>query len=339
MKAFGYCVFITRETMRVCGIRVKQKAFERVMIDGRGSTNIITLAAATVHHVRSVVQAEPPEGRELSAEAPDALATAARELLGEGVEWLEEWHKAGKRHLIVVPDRAMHFLPFHLLGKDRPLAEDWIVTYLPSMDMLRRPAVPTLADGAAVFGLRYEGTRDELPGAAAEARAVAQALGTQASSEAEATPERVLDALSSRRYVHIACHGAHDVAASTLQALLLTPEKGNDGRLRTLDLLARDLRGLSMLALSACETGLGRVDLGGNPLGLAACALSCGARSVVTTLWPSADDASLIFFSTLFRALVSGKSRRDAFRAAQLATRAQFPEYRDWGAFCLFGDW
>lgn len=338
-KSFGYCVFMTRESIKLCRIRYEELAFKSVRIGSKTSDNLVSPAAMTVLAVRQEVQADPPHGRALTATADARLAHAAREFLGDGIEWLAEAHAAGKRHLVVVPDRAMHFLPFHLLGSDRPLADDWIVTYLPSMDLLRRPSEHPHANGAAVFGLRYEGTDDELQGAGVEAQAVAKALGVAMSSEAEATPARVLDALSSKRYVHIACHGEHDVVAATLQSLRLTPGEDDDGRLRSLDLVGRDLRGLSVLALSACETGLGRVDFGGNPLGLATCALASGADSVVTTLWPSADDASVIFFTTMFRGLGTGQSRRDAFRTAQIATRAQFPEYRDWGAFCLSGRW
>lgn len=333
--SFGYCLLISRDDMMLSRVHSATLAFKELVI----SDHVVSRAASTVVSVRNAVQVEPPLGDVAANGARETLASATREFLGHGVEWLAEAHSAGKRHLLVVPDGAMHFLPFHLLGEDKPFADDWIVTYLPSADLLRRPPAPTRPEGAAVFGLRYAGTQDELPGAAAEAQAVAQALGVTATSEAEATPARVLDALSQKRYVHIACHGEHDVVASTLQSLRLTPSSQDDGRLRTLDIVGRDLRGLSVLALSACETGLGRVDEGGNPLGLGACALACGAATVVTTLWPSHDDASAAFFSTLFRELAAGRSRRDAFRTAQVATRAEFPQYRDWGAFCLSGQW
>jgi hypothetical protein len=333
--SFGYCLLISRDSMMLSRVHFETLAFKEVVLDG----HVVSRVASTVVSVRRAVQGEPPPGDMAASNARVTLAGATREFLGHGVEWLAKAHAAGKRHLLVVPDGAMHFLPFHLLGEDKPFADDWIVTYLPSADLLRRPAAPARPEGAAVFGLRYAGTRDELAGAAAEAEAVAQALGVTATSEAEATPARVLDALSQKRYVHIACHGEHDVVASTLQSLRLTPGPQDDGRLRTLDIVGRDLRGLSLLALSACETGLGRVDDGGNPLGLGASALACGAGTVVTTLWPAHDDASATFFSTLFRELAAGRSRRDAFRTAQVATRAEFPEYRDWGAFCLSGQW
>jgi CHAT domain-containing protein len=241
--------------------------------------------------------------------------------------------------LIIVPDGATHFLPFHLLGLGGvPLAEHWTVSYLPSLDLLcREAAEPPARQGAEVFGLGYEGTWAQpglppLDGAPVEAAAVARVLGVAPVPEAQATPERVLAALSAARYVHLACHGDHDVVAAVLQRLRLT-----GGPLLTLDLLALDLRGLAVLGLSACETALGRVDQGGNPMGLVATALAGGVPCVVSALWPVADDTSTVFFVLLFDALAKGKAPREAFRHAQTETRLRYPAYRDWGAFSLSG--
>ena len=94
-----------------------------------------------------------------------------------------------------------------------------------------------------------------------------------------------------------------------------------------------------ILTLSACETALGRFDAGDNLRGLPASFLLAGARAVVGTLWPVETNASALFFTEFYGAVHDGAVPLDAFAAAQRATRARFPAYRDWGAFAFSGDW
>lgn len=345
-QVYGYCLAITSETVRMFMIALSNQVFHGAAIEGDTGEFWSSHSGMAVARVRRAVQEDSPPGCAMSKAAGDALQDVYRLFLGDGIEWLDEQRATGKCHLVVVPDGASHFLPFHLLGFDgAALADTWTVTYLPSMDLLRRPARDSPARTTAeVFGLGYMGASAQpgvipLEGALDEAAAVAIALGTRPIPEHEATPARVLQAMAGAKYVHVACHGDHDVVASSLQSLKLYPAPGQDGRLRNLDVLGLDGNGLSMLALSACETALGRLDLGGNLLGISASALSSGAACVIGTLWPAADDASALFFSTMFAKLGANESRRDAFRHAQVETRKYFPEYRDWGAFYLVGHW
>jgi CHAT domain-containing protein len=340
--SMGYCLGYTTTEQRLMGIRSDEAGVRGVALGGTVGRHDLTSSAFMVADMRRHVQEDPEPGQAASAQARALLESQSRRFLGHAIEWLQSLHAAGKRHLIVVPSGPLHFYPVHLLGLDgRTLADDWIVSYLPSMDLLRREPSAATRVGAAVFALGYAGhaTLAPLPFAQSEGQAVAAALGTVLAPEAQATPTRVLQALGQSRIVHIACHGELDVVAPSLQCLRLATQAGGDGRLSALDVLGLDLRGLSVLGLSACETALGRFDLGDNLMGMSANALARGADCVVGTLWPCADDASQVFFVALYRALQAGQSRRDAFRAAQLQTRRQFGEYRDWAAFYLSGMW
>ena len=108
-------------------------------------------------------------------------------------------------------------------------------------------------------------------------------------------------------------------------------------RLFAYEVLSLDLRGLEVVSLGACETGLGRVDLFGNLRGITSSLLARGVRCVIAALWPVSDAAAELFFGTFYRELAAGTDAPQAFQAAQFLTRTQFPALRDWAPFVYIG--
>ncbi|MEM0900089.1 MAG: CHAT domain-containing protein [Pseudomonadota bacterium] len=97
---------------------------------------------------------------------------------------------------------------------------------------------------------------------------------------------------------------------------------GDGSRLKLSDIRttkALSFRGIDLVTLSACQTALGSHD-GSEIEGFAAAAQSNGARSVMATLWPVADDATpelmRDFYDGMFNA---NRTKADALRDAQLA--------------------
>ena len=266
-------------------------------------------------------------------------------LHGSVGEALDRLHQSGCDHLVIVPHGPYHFAPLQLFARDqRLLADEWTVTVVPSVELLMPPSTPTERRiGLAAFGLDFTSVNPfglpEITSAPDEALRVAVAFGAAPTLNADATQRALFDSLQSRRYVHLATHGALNLDAPAFQMLVVAPESGSDGIVHAHELLQLDLRGLELVTLSACETALGRIDRADNPRGLPAALLLAGAETVIGTLWQVASDASRAFFVALYQALASGQSRRDAFRAAQIDVRARFPEARDWGAFYFLGAW
>jgi CHAT domain-containing protein len=195
----------------------------------------------------------------------------------------------------------------------------------------------------ASFGLEFKDGvphgLPELPGAEDEARLVASPYGVPAATGSAATETTLTKALTNARRIHIATHGLLQVSAPSFQRMFLSPDATSDGILYAYELLRYDLRGLDLLTLSACETALGRVDIGDNLRGLPANALIAGAATVVGTLWPVENSAAQTFFGSLHKDLAAGAGKREAFRTAQKLTRVRHPQFRDWGAFCYSGRW
>jgi CHAT domain-containing protein/Tfp pilus assembly protein PilF len=119
---------------------------------------------------------------------------------------------------------------------------------------------------------------------------------------------------------------------------------GDNGILTANEILDMDLRGTRLVALSACQTGLGKVVRGDGVRGLHQAFQLAGARTVLATLWSVPDEETRGLTTTLFSKLAKNKGRIGAaLREAQLekihSDRESFdtthPFY--WGAFTLTG--
>ena len=109
---------------------------------------------------------------------------------------------------------------------------------------------------------------------------------------------------------------------------------GDDGVLTAKEISRLDFKGLELVALSACETGLGKVT-GEGVFGLQRGFKKAGAQTIVMSLWPVSDASTEMLMVNFFKKLTSGMSKREAFLSAQSVVRAKYPSPRDWAAFVM----
>jgi CHAT domain-containing protein len=113
------------------------------------------------------------------------------------------------------------------------------------------------------------------------------------------------------------------------------PAASDDGILTAFEAALIPLEGTELVVLSACNTGLGKIQNGEGVIGLQRAFRVAGARSLVMTLWEVEDSATEIFMNVFYEGLFAGKTKTAAFRAAQQALKAKFPQPFYWGAFVL----
>jgi tetratricopeptide (TPR) repeat protein len=101
----------------------------------------------------------------------------------------------------------------------------------------------------------------------------------------------------------------------------------------------------SLVVLSGCSSGVGRIQAGAGLLGLARAWLSAGARAVVSSSWPVPDDSGELF-QDFYRRLRAAADRGDALAPAEALARAQIDMLRSgtwraspgyWAAYGLLG--
>jgi CHAT domain-containing protein len=257
---------------------------------------------------------------------------------------------AGSRELVIVPDGALHYLPFETLSRSGEyLLERFPVSYAASATSLLGvdvPAAPTYAGRQLLaFGdPLYRAAGDApLPYTRAEVESIAALFPPRARSiylGAGASEKSVAgEAIGQYRYIHFATHGLLDEAHPERSGLALTPGKDDDGVLR-LDTITTLKLQADVVTLSACNTGLGGLFSGEGMLGLVRAFLYAGAGSVNVSLWNVNDAATAELMKEFYRNLSRSMPPDQALRGAKLALlRQDDPLWRHphfWAPFVLW---
>jgi tetratricopeptide (TPR) repeat protein len=297
-----------------------------------------------------------PKGRPLWSEIDEAMQVFWVALIQEEVRGRFE-DRSGR--LVICPHRETWFVPFGAarLKDGSALCSRWELALAPSagaflqLDQRRDPGdvFPEALDpGAlAIGGCSSQALSVPLvpgqpepvlqigfhllPNTSVEAGRVVQLLGGKKLIGPEATPGAVVSLMEKFRVLHIASHGfwdpSGDISLVLLESGCLT---SNDAARRTLH--------CELTVLSACQTGLG-MPHPDSYTGLTQSFLIGGCRSVLSTLWPVDDSATLYFMEVFYGALKKSLSPAKALVRAQAAVREN-PDLSDgynWAGFHLAG--
>jgi CHAT domain-containing protein len=192
-----------------------------------------------------------------------------------------------------------------------------------------------------------------------------------------ATEESVKHLAPGKRVVHLATHGffaqdrcassldqAHDsdstpgqggasplllsglaLAGANRRGDLQTVKKEEDGILTAEEIASMDLTGVEWVVLSACETGVGKVQSGEGVLGLRRAFETAGAGTLIMSLWQVEDEATREWMGHLYRERLQGRTTAASVRSAGMAMirerrEAGVPTHPfSWGAFVAAGGW
>ncbi|VTU39050.1 CHAT domain-containing protein [Variovorax sp. PBL-E5] len=251
---------------------------------------------------------------------------------------------AGER-LIIVPHGPLHYLPFQALRLDgRYVIETHPVSVAPSMSIAVRLAQrsPQVDAVLTAFGNPRIEDKYDLPGAEAEVRQLAKSFPRNSVyMGAAATKTQFREVASRAPLLHVAAHAEADQVDPLYSRILLANENGQHNFLEAQEILGLPMQGNALVTLSACESGLGRIEKGDEVLGFTRSFLSAGTSTLIASLWPVSDDATEILMSTLYAELAKGKDIQLAMQAGQLAVlkepRMSHPFF--WAPFNLIGNW
>ena len=205
-----------------------------------------------------------------------------------------------------------------------------------------------------------------LAGTAREAQAIRRLFPDATLLAGERASESSLREIAAPRLLHIATHGFFlqyaGVAPKTgtpasdgspgpdplLRAGLALARANirgstdpDDGVLTALEASRLNLRGTRLVALSACDTGVGEVRNGDGVYGLRRAFVLAGAESLLMSLWPVSDTWTERQMRSYYQHLKLGHGRGDSLRLVQLDMLARNPRLHPfyWANFIQSGDW
>jgi len=314
--------FLTKDQLYLWLITKERTVFHTVTVKEEELTRLVT-------RYRQLVQHLEPVGDEL-----EKLYVSLIQPVEPAIKNLE--------YLGIIPDGPLHFLSFAAL-KHGPayLVDDIPLFYAPSASVFqftfaKRQAVKNdkiLAIGNPDLGnFNYD-----LPLAELEAQSIKWNYpNMDILTGAKASKEWVVKNISRYGIIHLAAHGEFDEGNPLLSSLWLASENPENRRLTVKEIFGLEINA-DLVTLSACQTGLGKLEAG-ELIGLNRAFIYAGTHALVSALWRVDDLSTSVLMKHFYRNYVTANKAR-SLRQAQLIVKKDFPHPSYWAGFSLIGDY
>ena len=152
--------------------------------------------------------------------------------------------------------------------------------------------------------------------------------------------------LQESKYIHFATHGIVDETNPELSEVYLSSDstRKEDGNLYSGEIYNLKIKA-ALVTLSACQTGLGKVQKGEGVIGLSRALLYAGAQNLIVSLWSVADKSTALLMIDFYDDMLKSKEYQlngdygYSLRKAKLKMIAdgRFNKPFYWAPFILIG--
>lgn len=158
------------------------------------------------------------------------------------------------------------------------------------------------------------------------------------------SPERIIKDTDweSTDILHISTHGVICERNPEFTALVFSSnDQSPEDEVLMQDEISRLQLDIPLVVLSACQTGLGQYLTGEGLWGLTNSFMIAGTKSLVVSLWPLDENASVIFIKHFYRAVLEGNSTADALSQARkyMIENTPYTHPYYWAPLIAIGDW
>ena len=206
-------------------------------------------------------------------------------------------------------------------SQSRFLIEEYDIFYAPSASILKFVLEKRKEVSGKVLAFGNPELEDEslnLPHAEEEVESIKESYPeTSIYVKDKATEEKAKQLSGNYDIIHFASHGELNPQSPLFSCIKMAKEKDEDGRLEVHEIFNLDLENASLVTLSACETGLGKLSKGDELIGLTRGFVYAGTPSIVASLW-EVNDKSTSDLMSLFYKNLKTHSKVEALRMAQL---------------------
>lgn len=280
--------------------------------------------------------------------------------------YLKDVIAPNSRHLIIVSDGQLGFLPFEALLTGPPLSKelsfspdnlpyllnDYLVSYsysttlfmnslhteksevsnsffgvAPSFDLFNDSKKLRVCNENALYSLRC--SQDEV-------RQIKHQFGGKILTGQDATLESTLEGLINSRIIHLATHACLDDDNPEFNKIYLADDYLSNNDLYNLQLKSE------LAVLSACETGSGRLAKGEGVMSLARGFIHGGCPSIVMSLWSIDDCATSRIMIHFYDEMKKGESKVASLKNAKIRYLKEAKKVNQhpffWAAFVQIGN-
>lgn len=279
-------------------------------------------------------------------EAIQSQSAAVKSLAQKGYQWLL-LPIASMIHdqdvIGIIPHGSLHLLPFQALmdSKGKYLVEKNNLFYTPSatiyLENKKKPAIQGDNLLAMALGTLNIGLFSPLPGTRQEVDDISRIWkDCKVTIAAQSTEALVKKTASQYQYLHLATHGYFNEAQPVFSFLLLAPSDQEDGQLTVNEVFGLNLNA-RIVVLSACQTGVGKINAGDEMVGLSRAFLYAGSRSVLASLWSVSDESTAALMAAFYSAL-KDHNQNEALSLAEKIIMKRWPDPYYWAPFQIIGN-
>ncbi|MEZ4707634.1 MAG: CHAT domain-containing protein [Caldilineaceae bacterium] len=227
-----------------------------------------------------------------------------------------------KRRLYIIPHGPLHYVPFHALiapdGDTLLRADGPEIVYAPSATILFREMTPPAPVPGVCLAVGYNGDEGwQLRFAEDEAAHIAHMARGQALVGATSKKAALYAQAPNFQALHFSCHGEFDPDSPLDSRLHIGPNETLTGQ----EIMDNLRLNCNLVTLSACESGLSRVQRGDELYGLIRAFMYAGAPAIIATLWRVDERSTLIFAQKFYEMVQQELPYATALKAAQLYLR------------------
>ena len=270
------------------------------------------------------------------------------------------------KRLIIIPDEELNLIPFETLVTKSPdslintsyrnlpfLIKRNPVSYIYSASQLstkegvnlRRIDYAGFAPDYSNTELNMNGTSmtmKPLPGAKNEIQSAKKYFRGRVYTNNDVSKAKYFKECQRRKIIHLAMHAVLDSVEPMNSWLLFSPQNtsSNIEKLHAYEIYSRKISS-TLVLLSACNTGMGKVNSGEGVFSIARAYLLAGVKNVIYTQWSIADQSSAELMDRFYYYLSQGMPTDVALQKAKVDFILKgdpvkaFPFY--WAAYVIEG--
>ncbi|EGV44151.1 CHAT domain-containing protein [Bizionia argentinensis JUB59] len=231
-----------------------------------------------------------------------------------------------EKNVIIISDGLLNYIPFSSLsinGSSQYVVGNYAISYVNSATLLKQLSEKeSINTNVLAFAPSFNSLNNTnllaLPHNETEVEGILNFFNGETLTGSQASLQNFNSKSANYGILHFATHAILDDINPEYSYLAFQPNTTENNLLYVSDLYNLNLN-TSLVALSACESGIGNLNRGEGFTSLARGFYFSGASSIASTLWKINDASSLNIMNNFYKNLSEGDDKSTALNKAQMS--------------------